>query len=168
MTGRLRRLGSRLVPAALAAGLSLAGCGGSRPPSSGGTGGATVPSAGAHTLSVRPSHPTTRSEVAFGYTVPVASGVHGSQEIGYSLSLTGPAGAGCAGVHEQNGPTARRGQAVSITVGPRELGRRWCAGEYTARVIELQRAHCTGSAACPQYIRVVGIIARASFTVTGH
>ena len=58
-----------------------------------------------------------------------------------------------------------RGAQGQITLGPAELREPWCTGMYEARLLELSSAHCTGSAPCPQYVRVVGIIGRATFTV---
>lgn len=167
------RLGSRgerlaaLVTAAAVAGL-LTGCGSA---GNGGSSGAsstvgTESSAAPTSLAVSPAHPTNRSPIGFTFTAPTATGIHGASRISYTLSVTGPAGAGCVGVHEAAAPSATRGQRVSVTVGPAQLGAPWCAGGYTARAIELQRAACKGSAPCPQYIRVVGIVARVGFTIT--
>lgn len=126
---------------------------------------ATAPVAGS--LGVRPSAAHPRSEIAFAFTARDASGVHGKIQLGYSLSVTGPSGAGCSGSHEAAAPKAGAHQRVGLTLGPAELDKPWCPGAYTARVFELQRAACKTSAPCPQYIRVVGIIARGTFRVAG-
>jgi hypothetical protein len=154
-----RRAAAVVVAAGAATG--LAGCGGShaRAPSS------SVPSAGGHSLRIAPVQPTTRSEIRFDYPTPQASGVHGRQVISYSLSVTGPTGADCLGTREQAGPAATAGGTGTITLGPSELGRPWCPGGYTARAFELARAHCRSRAPCPQYIAVVGIVARTRYTV---
>jgi hypothetical protein len=91
--------------------------------------------------------------------------VHGTHEISYSLSVVGPERAGCIDAHEAGSPSVARGGQGRITLGPAELQEPWCAGLYVARLLELSSAHCTGSAPCPQYVRVVGIIGRAPFTV---
>ena len=165
LSRRALRAGSAAGVVALLAAGTLAGCGGSG--SSAHTGTTTsAPSPRAGPLSVRPAHPSTRSTISFSFTAPVASGVHGTHVINYSLSVTGTGRAGCVGAHERNAPPVGRGQTARIALGPGELGGPWCTGSYTARVIELESAHCRASVPCPQYIRVVGTVARASFTVT--
>jgi hypothetical protein len=147
---------------AIAVALVLAGCGGSShagsPPPN------TVPSSSA-ALQINPAHPTTTDSISFGFTAPQATGVHGKTRISYSVSITGPAGKGCAGSKEAAISQAGKGGTASVTVGPSELGSPWCAGSYSARAFELESAACKGSAPCPQYIRVAGIVARATFTV---
>lgn len=169
----VRRVVAGPALVAILAGL-LTGCGGSRAhgASAGSSTGidTTTRSGGgtaaAGSLAVSTAHPTTRASIAFAYSVPAATGVHGTVRISYSVSITGPHGSGCVGAHEASGPSATAGQRVSITVGPGRLGHPWCPGAYTARVFELQRAACTSTAPCPQYIRVVGVVARARFAVT--
>jgi hypothetical protein len=161
------------VPALGAVGLLcaalVAGCGGSSSGpgtrSTSTTSGALSPAPHAGPLGLSPAHPRTTSELTFTFTAPTASGVHGSHVIGYSLSVTGPAAARCVGAHEAGSPSVVRGARVRITVGPAQLGAPWCAGDYSARVLELSSAHCTGSAPCPQYVRVVGIIADTAFLI---
>lgn len=166
-----------LPVAALLAAAALAGCGGSGSSARTGTSHTgtshtgtartgTSPSPSPATLGVRPAHPLTNSTITFSFTAPVASGVHGTHVITYSLSVTGAARPGCVGAHEANSPAVARGQTAQIALGPSQLGGPWCPGRYTARVLELQSAHCTGNTPCPQYIRVVGAVARGAFTVT--
>ena len=169
----------RYVPAAGAvvalAAVALAGCGGSGAGSGGSTstGRSATSSTTASTptaphpgsLSVSPAAPTTSSEITFSFTAPVASGVHGRHEIDYSLSVLGPARPGCVGAHESGSPQVARGAQARITLGPAELQQPWCAGRYSARLLELSSAHCTGSTPCPQYVRVVGVVGTARFTV---
>jgi hypothetical protein len=172
------------VPAAGAAVLiavgALAGCGGSGSGGSGsGSAGSTTgstraagststrasPSPHAGSLTLAPADPTTGSEITFSFAAPVATGVHGSHEISYSLSVLGPDRSGCVSAHEAGSPSVARGAQGRITLGPAELQAPWCAGRYAARLLELSSAHCTGSSPCPQYVRVVGLIGRATFTV---
>jgi hypothetical protein len=172
---RPRRPPVRVAATALLAAGLLAGCGGSHshgassPPSTGATTPATTtattPGGSTAPLSISPSRPRTGSEITFGFTAPVASGTHGRYEIGYSLSVTGPDHPGCIGAHEASAPSVARGARATITLGPAQLGSPWCAGGYTARAIELRSAHCVGSRPCPQFIAVVGIVARASYSV---
>jgi len=116
-------------------------------------------------LSLTPSDPTTSSELTFRFTAPVTSGVHGKHVIDYTLSLLGPQRPGCVGSREAGAPAVVRGAQTQITLGPSELHAPWCAGRYLARAIELRRAHCTGSVPCPQYVAVVGVVGRLSFTI---
>jgi hypothetical protein len=174
MSGHRRgRSPLRVAATALVAAGLLAGCGGSHPhaassppstatttPTTG-----TTPSGSTAPLSVSPGRPRTGSEITFGFTAPVASGTHGRYDIGYSLSVTGPDHPGCIGAHEASAPSVARGGHATITLGPAQLGSPWCAGGYTARAIELRSAHCVGSRPCPQFIAVVGIVARASYSV---
>jgi hypothetical protein len=150
--------------AALVAASLIAACGASHPGSSTQSSSPSTPHTGS--LSVSPAHPRPDSAITFGFTAPVSSGVHGKSEISYSLSITGTVGAGCTSAHEAAPPSVARGAHATVTVGPVQLGKPWCAGAYSARVIELRSAHCTGSAPCPQYIAVVGIVAQTRFTVS--
>ncbi len=174
---KLARGGPMRVPAAgaavlLAAG-AIAGCGGSGGSGSSGSGTSsapttvptTAPTSHSGSLSVSPAHPTTRSELTFRFTAPAATGVHGSHVISYSLSLVGPDRAGCVGAHETGSPPVADGAQGQIVVGPSQLQAPWCAGLYIGRLLELSSAHCTGSAPCPQYVRVVGLVGRTSFRV---
>ena len=157
------------VTVAALAGL-VAGCGGSSPkstPPSSSTPSvptATAPAAGP--LTITPSRLTPTTEIDFHFTAPVTGGRHGAQEISYSLSVTGPAGANCIGAQEATGPEVAKGARATITVGPSETHKPWCGGSYSARVFELARAHCAEGQPCPQYIRVVATVARASYRVT--
>ncbi|HET9125602.1 MAG TPA: hypothetical protein VFN65_12030 [Solirubrobacteraceae bacterium] len=174
-----RRTRMRIPAAAAAAFLlaaGLAGCGGSgasgtasssTAPGSRSSGSATTPRAGsASSLTISPARPTTRSELSFTFTAPLTSGVHGRHVISYSLSLVGPQQAGCVSAHEAGAPRIAAGPGARITIGPGEPHASWCAGRYVARVLELASAHCTGATPCPQYVRVVAVVGRRTFTVS--
>jgi hypothetical protein len=109
-------------------------------------------------------HPTTT--VRFTLVAPAASGHHGQTELSYGLSVVGGAGAGCIAQHESPVVVSRPGQPVTVGVGPAQLGGRWCAGDYTARVDELARPACAPAQACPQFIRVVAVIGPVHFRIT--
>ena len=147
-----------------AAALLATGCGSSHSHARSAPPANTVPASSAP-LHVSPAHPTTTDPITFAFTAPAATGVQGKYRISYSVSITGPSGADCTGAKEATIPQVGKGGTASVTVGPNELGHPWCAGAYTARAFELESASCTGSAPCPQFIRVVGIVARTSFTV---
>jgi hypothetical protein len=164
----LCRRGPALAAAVLGT-VALAACG-----SSGGAHSSTAPrapsgaSATVHAgpLSISPAAARPTSTVRFAFTAPVASGVSHGMRIAYSLSVTGPARGGCIGVHEASSAAVGAHARATITVGPSQLGKDWCTGRYTARVLELARAACKASAPCPQYIRVVATVARGGFRVT--
>lgn len=177
---RVRMPVPALGAVALLAAAALGGCGGSGPGHAGGSRGAgsgsatsttstgttsSAPPARAGSLGLTPARPTTSSELTFRFTAPMASGVHGKYVINYSLSLLGPELPGCVGAHEAGAPTVARGAQGQITLGPAELHANWCAGHYVARVLELRSAHCTGSAPCPLYVAVVGVVGRVAFTI---
>jgi hypothetical protein len=162
------------VPTALLTALALAACGGggsgARPPASGASSGSTpVEGTGsggaAGSLEITPRRPTTSSELSVTFTAPLASGVHGTHVISYTLSLVGPQHAGCVATHEAASPAVGRGARSRIVLGPSELHAPWCAGSYIARVLELRSAHCTGTTPCPQYVAVAGIVGRRMFTI---
>jgi hypothetical protein len=168
----IARFGSAAALATVA--LLIAGCGSSHshaaPGGSSATGSGTTPGPGtppsSGPLMVTPANPATTDPITFAFTAPAATGVQGKDRISYSVSITGPSGNGCVGAKEATISQAGKGGTASATVGPQQLGGQpWCAGAYTARAFELESAACTGSAPCPQFIRVVGIVARASFSV---
>jgi hypothetical protein len=168
------------VTAAALAAMGLAACGSS---SGGGpgaqtgfdgtqtVGGTTAAASGAgriRRLQISPAHPKPSSAIRFGYVAPAATGARHGNRTSYSLSITGPARGGCVGVHEASGPSAGAGAHATITVGPAQLGKSWCAGLYTARVLELQAPVCAAGTPCPQYIRVVGTVARGRFAIAAR
>jgi hypothetical protein len=152
--------------------LLIAGCGSSNshaaPGGSSATGSGTTPGTppSSGPLMVTPANPSTTDPITFAFTAPAATGVQGKDRISYSVSITGPSGNGCVGAREATIAQVGKGGTASATVGPQQFdGHPWCAGAYTARAFELESAACTGSAPCPQFIRVVAIVARASFSV---
>jgi hypothetical protein len=140
------------IMALLVAAVSLGRCGG----------GSTGPA-----LSVNPRVGNPRSELRFSFIVPVATGVSGQTELDDTLSVAGPFRSGCVGFRTASLPSAARGRLLTVRLGPAELGGPWCAGAYTARVEELARPVCRLGQPCPQFIRVVGVVGRARFTIRG-
>ena len=144
-----------LIGVGLVAALLVAGCG--RSSSS------TASSKG---LALSPAHPHPSSTITFSFVAPTKAGRVGKVIDGFSLSVTGPAGEGCKGSVEVAGGAVDKGATAQIKAGPAQLHAHWCAGPYTARVFEIQRPYCKPGQMCPQYVRVAGIVARTSFTVT--
>jgi hypothetical protein len=140
------------VVATIVGAASVAGCGGS---------------SANQGLTVSPQHPRASSTLTFSFTAPTRAGVVGKVIDSFSLSVTGPAGANCKGSGEQAGSPVAKGATAHIALGPTQLGANWCAGAYTARVFEIQRPYCKPGVLCPQYVRVAGIVAKTSFSISG-
>jgi hypothetical protein len=85
--------------------------------------------------------------------------------LGYTLGVLGPSQPGCLAARSAAAPAASAGREVSLTLAPAKLGGLWCQGDYTAKVTEVQTPVCTPDQMCPQFIRVVGTVARGSFRV---
>ena len=145
------RLQARAFVGAIAAAALVAGCGGS---------------SGSKGLTVSPQHPHPSSTVTFSFTAPTRAGIVGKVIDSYSLSATGPAGTNCKGSAERAGSPVAKGAVERIGLGPTQLGADWCVGRYTARVFEIQRPYCKPGAVCPQYVRVAGIVATTSFSIS--
>jgi hypothetical protein len=145
-----RSLGAGIAATVVAAAL-VAGCGSS---------------SASKGLTVSPKHPGPSSTVTFSFTAPTRGGVVGKVIDSFSLSVTGPAGAACKGSAEAQGPSVAKGAVERIPLGPSQLGTKWCVGPYTARVFEIQRPYCKPGVVCPQYVRVAGIVAKTSFSIS--
>jgi hypothetical protein len=139
------------IVATIAAAALVAGCGGS---------------SAKQGLTLSPQHPRPSSTVTFSFTAPTRAGIVGKVIDSYSLSVTGPAGANCKGSAEQAGSPVAKGATERISLGPTQLGANWCVGPYTARVFEIQRPYCKPGVLCPQYVRVAGIVAKTSFSIS--
>jgi hypothetical protein len=153
--------------------LGVAGCGsksGHRNPARSSSGSGSASSSTSATapgrLTVTPAggHPT--SDLRFTLWAPTPSGRHGQTQISYTLSESGAPGSGCVAEHSTVMVVAHAGQPVTVSVGPSQLRGRWCAGSYAARVEELARPVCGPAQACPQFIRVVGVIGPVHFRIT--
>jgi hypothetical protein len=155
MRRRPRACGAAIV-AMIAAAALVAGCGG----------GSSSSSSASKGLTLSPQHPHPSSDITFSFTSPTRAGVVGKVIDSYSLSVTGPAGANCKGSAEQAGSPVAKGATERISLGPAQLGANWCVGPYTARVFEIQRPYCKPGVVCPQYVRVAGIVAQTSFSIT--
>lgn len=165
---RLYRLGL-----AIATALALAACGSSATTSTGGAGSpgsassssTTTATPTGHQLSVQPAAVGVTSTVTFGFSAPVSSGRQGSTIISYAMGIAGPHRTGCVALH-QAVVDARHGRVANVTVGPTQLHGSWCHGPYVASVREIARPYCRPDQACPQWVRIVGIVATGRFTVT--
>jgi hypothetical protein len=174
-----------LSVAALA--ISLAGCGSSSGPSTAatsdsgttpssapgtatasGTGttsqsGAPGPTAG---LTVAPPAGRPTSVFRFSFRAPATSGHGSTTDSSYMLRVAGGGGVGCVGGHAATLPAVQRGELVGASLGPTQLGGRWCTGTYAARIEELARPVCAPGQMCPQFVRIVAVIGPATFRIT--
>jgi hypothetical protein len=120
---------------------------------------------GPSALTVSPTTGSPHTVIHFSFTSPGGTG-DASTQLSQSLSVVGPHGGGCVGMHDQPVPMAPAGQTVSASVGPAQLGGAWCPGTYAARVEVLARPKCGQGMMCPQFIRVVAVLGPATFTIT--
>jgi hypothetical protein len=151
----------------LAVGLTIAlsGCGTASSSSSSHAPAPRRPAAGQLSVSPLVGSPTTTFELRF--VAPASTRSAGGQRLGYDIGLAGPAGNGCLASRSVGVSAATAGVAIPISLDPAKLGGRWCVGTYTLRVSEIQAPDCSAMTVCPQFVRVVGVVARASFRVAG-
>ena len=131
------------------------------------TTGSAPPAMARATLNVNPATGDPSSVLTFSFRAPMASGRQHGMEVSYGLNVTGPRGSGCIATHGMAIPPVRQGQAVSIPLGPTQLGGRWCVGAYSARVTGLARPVCQAGEMCPQFVRLVAVAGPASFRIVG-
>lgn len=174
----MRRTALHRLGLAVAAAAALAGCGSSATTSTGGAGApstsstsstttattSATPAPTGHRLSVQPAAVGATSTVTFGFSAPASSGRQGSIIISYALGIAGPHRTGCVGLHQTDAPGVR-GRVADVIVGPAQLHGSWCDGPYVASVREIAQPYCRPSQACPQWVRIVGIVATGRFTV---
>jgi len=118
-------------------------------------------------LVVGSAHVSPASAVTLRFRATAGSGRQGTFVIDYTLDVAGPVRAGCVGAHSEGLPVAGKGAVLSVTLVPATLGGSWCAGAFTARVVETERPYCAPGTMCPQFIRLLGTVARAGFRVAG-
>jgi len=128
------------------------------------TGSGGAPRGGPSALSVSPTSGSAQSVIHFSFTSPGGTS-DASTQLSQSLSVMGPHGSGCVGMHAQAVPVAPAGRAVDVSVGPAQLGGAWCPGTYAARVEVLARPKCGEGMMCPQFIRVVAVLGPATFRI---
>lgn len=126
--------------------------------------GAVGPAPSALVVTPRSGGPAT--SFTFTFKAPDSSGVMGKTRLGYTLSVIGPARAGCVAARSSSVPSVAKGATVSLGLVPARLGGRWCPGTFRAQVTEVQTPVCAPGTMCPQYIRVVGVVARTTFRVS--
>lgn len=140
------------------------GAGSSTPSTTTTTTSGAISRGGPSALSVNPASGTPQSVIRFSFTSPGGATGAGTQ-VSQSLSIVGPHGAGCVGIHDEAVPVTPAGQTVDISVGPAQLGGTWCPGTYAARVEVLARPKCGQGMMCPQFIRVVAVLGPQTFTI---
>jgi hypothetical protein len=118
-------------------------------------------------LVVGTTHVSPASAVTLRFRAAAGSGRQGTLLVDYTLNVAGPVRSGCIGAHSEALPVARKGAEVSVKLAPATLGGSWCAGAFTARVVETERPYCSPGTMCPQFIRLLGTVAQTSFRVAG-
>jgi hypothetical protein len=127
----------------------------------------SVPATGSGTLTASPASGSPDSVIHFAFTPPAGTAPQGRDEVSASLSVMGPQKAGCVGIHQQPLPSLPAGQQTSVSLGPAQLGGKWCPGTYSARVEIVARPKCGQGMMCPQFIRVVATLGPAIFRISG-
>jgi hypothetical protein len=153
----------RRLSAGVALALLLVACGGGGSPRSTRSSSTTTASAAAPPvghLSLTPSAPTPRSRVTFSFEAPAGAGHQGASLLSFVLSVAGPRRSGCLGPR-----TAAVPHVVKDTTARVQLPGPWCVGSYRAQVQEFARAYCKPGQMCPQFVRLVAVVARTTFRV---
>lgn len=123
----------------------------------------TRPTAG---LTVAPTDGRPTAVFRFSFRAPATSGHSATTDSSYTLRVAGGRGGGCVAAHAAALPAVQRGALVRASLGPTQLGGRWCPGMYSARVEELERPVCAPGQMCPQFVRLVTVIGPATFRIT--
>jgi hypothetical protein len=165
---------ARTVVALVAVGLALTACGtaqthtaGSPGATSGGSAGptGTTTTGGSAGLAVSPERGGPHTTFTIAFTAPASTEPGGGARIGYTAAVTGGAGGTCVGTRSLAIGAATKGLPVTLALDPARFGGAWCAGVHTVRVIEIEAPVCNPGTMCPQYVRVIGTVGVARFTV---
>lgn len=116
-------------------------------------------------LSVTPASGGPRTRFGLRFTAPASSGQRGAYRVGFTIALTGGAG-GCIGSRSVPVVPVQKGATVSIPLEPTALGGRWCPGAHRALVVEFEGPVCRPGMMCPQFLRLLGSVGEATFTVS--
>jgi hypothetical protein len=147
--------------------LWLVGCGSATPAQPSASSTSTASSSTQSRLTVSPSTGAPTTTFTLHFKAPASSGKLGHTQLGYTVSLSGPAGAGCLSARSVGLPTALKDTPIPVVLDPAKLGRTWCTGTHTARAVELQTPICSPGTMCPDFIRVVGTVGTVTFRVLG-
>ncbi len=147
--------------------LWLVGCGPAAPSQPGASTSSTSASGAPTSLrvTVTPSMGAPTTTFTLHFSPPASARDLGHTRLGYTVSLSGPAGAGRPAARLVEVPTAVKDTPTPVALDPAKLGGSWCAGTHTARVVELETPVCSPGTMCPDFIRVVGTVGTATFRV---
>lgn len=169
---------ARTVVTLVAVGLALTACGTAQTHST--TGPGALPGAGAGAagtrsvattsggsagLMVSPGRGGPHTTFTIVFTAPASTKPGSGIRTGYTAAVTGGASADCAGPRSVAVGAATKGLPVSVSLAPASFGGAWCPGVHTVRVIEIETPVCNPGTMCPQYVRVIGTVGVARFTV---
>ncbi len=120
-------------------------------------------------LIVTPGAGAPATVFAFRFRAPASSGAVGATtRVSYLLSVLGPSRSGCLAARSSPVPDVAKDSDVSIALDPAKLGGSWCLGSFQAQVSELQKPVCPPGTMCPQFVRLIGVVARTRFRVNAH
>jgi len=160
---------TRTALALVAVGLGLAACGTAQTRSTGAPGSTastgTTGRSSTGGLAVSPQRGGPHTTFTLAFTAPASAEPVGGSRIGYTVAVTGGATGSCVGTRSMAVSAATKGLPVSVGLDPAKLGGAWCAGVHAARVIEIETPVCNPGTLCPQFVRVIGTVGVARFTV---
>jgi hypothetical protein len=125
----------------------------------------THPASPAAGLSVMPSTGAPTTVFKLQFVVPSGAEAGSGSRTSFELGVSGPQQSGCLAARSVAVPAGAPGTTVHIALDPAQLGGRWCAGTFHARVDEVQRPVCAPGMMCPQFLRVIGTVGRTTFRV---
>lgn len=123
------------------------------------------PAAPPAALTVSPAAGPPSTVFQLRFIVPATAHAGAGLRRGFELGVRGPQKAGCVGARSVPVSSAPVGTALDLPLDPAKLGGPWCAGGYTARVDEVERPVCSPGMMCPQFVRVIRTVGRATFRV---
>jgi hypothetical protein len=120
----------------------------------------------AEPVHVHPAAGSPATTFTVSYVLPDATGVSGSlrhRDI-VSAALAAGSRAGCTAATSSSAPDAAAGTVVHVALSP-PRGGAFCRGRWQGTVTEEGTPVCKPGRACPQFIVLLGVIGRFSFTV---
>jgi hypothetical protein len=118
----------------------------------------------AATVTVRPAVGTPHTRFVVTFVTPAHVGPAGAFETRYAVTASDRGQRGCASTASAMIASPLQGFRLKLSLAP-PRGSSWCAGTFSARIQEYQTPVCLPLRLCPQFIRLVGTVAKFSFRV---